>query len=614
MTGTIALSACSTAQSKSKEDPYNGRIKEKEFQIINLSNERQNLNDPRYYDDSKPLSTYFKPDKYKLYYLDEVNEVYYLPLSTYVDLFKGDFKEGVVNTVTEKDGVSTWTSTFETNTYTLSFDKNNQTITVKGNPEEYFKPIPNGKNGVFDYAQINTTYVEGHEEKAKTFSFKEYGFDVFDVDGKTCYPFALIAAETSKYIERKFLNISLDNYLLEYASTDQYNDLAYLENDREVLFTSLMLNSYKELYGVEDEIGSKIIKAPKSLSEFNKKIIYYLFNNYYGLASVKGINSMSSYFDNLAESQYFTDSDGIIRGSAYAHATQGLNDLHTGYGYSFLFGEGADSSAICDQSFNKDRTNINNFLNGIREQEIEKYNNEHSTDLKPNQVRYSRDGKYAYFSFDIFDTYYYYGEGNVPEEDALADAYYLFVHNLNEIKAKGTVKRVFIDDSLNGGGYVALMGKLLALLSKDNKSEMFLRDQSDDSIQKHTVRVDSDRNGVFDANDCFGNDFDFYIITSSYSFSCGNAFPFYAEQNGLAKIIGVQSGGGECCVFNYTLPTGQSITYSSPYHIGQYNSETKAFIGDEKGAPVWLPANKSFNMYNVDQLADFVTLRQPFTA
>ena len=131
-----------------------------------------------------------------------------------------------------------------------------------------------------------------------------------------------------------------------------------------------------------------------------------------------------------------------------------------------------------------------NLLSGLRDREIDKYNQEKGTEVSANQVRYSSDGKYAYFSFDQFNTYTYYEQGDIPENELFNDAYHQFVKNLNEIKSKGTVKRVFIDDTCNGGGYVALMGKLLALLSKDNKSLMYLRDQTDNSIQRFTTRVE----------------------------------------------------------------------------------------------------------------------------
>ena len=594
-------------------DPYKDRIKSKDFRVINISYERQNANDPRFFEDSKPLTNYLKEDTYKMYYLDQLDDVFYLPLSTFANLYKGDFKDGVVNTFNEGNGISTWTSTLGKETYTLSIDKNLQTISTKGSLEDFFKSVPNGRIGVFEQASIVTTYAEGHEEKLKTFYFGDYDFDIFEADGKLCFPFALIACETSKYVERTFLNASYYNYLLEYAAPEQYAEFFYLdENNQEKKFIDLVSGSFKQLYGVDDGHGDKVVVAPKTLTEFNKKIIYYLFANYYGLASTRGIKSMTDYLDNLVESKDFTNGDGVLRASAYYHALQGMNDLHTGYGSSAVMNEGNNDDAICDQSFYRDRNNMTALLNGMREQEINKYNEAKSENLRAQDVRYSEDGLYAYFSFDTFMTYHYFEQGEIPESDLIADPYFLFIRNLNEIKAKGTVKRVFIDDSLNGGGYVAIMGKLLALLSKDNKSVMYLRDQSDNSIQTITTRVDSNKDGKYDEKDCYGNDFEFYIITSPCSFSCGNAFPFYVEKNGFGKIVGMRSGGGECCVFGYTLPTGQSINYSSPYHIGQYYAQTDKFEGDEVGGHESIALSSGYNMYNVDSLAAFATARNPF--
>ncbi len=111
------------------------------------------------------------------------------------------------------------------------------------------------------------------------------------------------------------------------------------------------------------------------------------------------------------------------------------------------------------------------------------------------------------------------------------------------------------------------------------------------------VRVDSNGDGKYDEQDCFGQYFKFYIITSSYSFSCGNAFPFNAEKTGVASIYGTKSGGGECIVQQINFPFGQSIRYSTHSHIGVFDEENK-FIGAEVGASA-NPLSK-INMYDVD--------------
>ena len=52
-------------------------------------------------------------------------------------------------------------------------------------------------------------------------------------------------------------------------------------------------------------------------------------------------------------------------------------------------------------------------------------------------------------------------------------------------------------------------------------------------------------------------------MTSNYSFSCANMFPFVAKENNAAKIIGERSGGGACCVYYSATPDGKTYRISS---------------------------------------------------
>ncbi|MCR5456888.1 MAG: hypothetical protein K6F14_02295 [Clostridiales bacterium] len=177
-------------------------------------------------------------------------------------------------------------------------------------------------------------------------------------------------------------------------------------------------------------------------------------------------------------------------------------------------------------------------------------------------------------------------------------------HNKAEGAEKGSVEVVIIDDSLNGGGYVAVMGKLLALMSKDNKADLYFKNDNNGLLFKYSYRVDSNNDGAYDEKDCFGQYFTFVIITSPYSFSCGNAFPFYASHMGVAYIAGLKSGGGECTVDSILLPFGQMINHSSNYHIGWYNEETKEFSGDEGGSSINIVL--AMNLYDIEKVSETV--------
>ena len=85
---------------------------------------------------------------------------------------------------------------------------------------------------------------------------------------------------------------------------------------------------------------------------------------------------------------------------------------------------------------------------------------------------------------------------------------------------------------------------------------------------------------------------------------------------GLAKIVGATSGGGECCVFEYCFPSGESLKYSSPYHVGYYDEKTDTYVGNENGASVDFDvANDNFNqIYNVDAMAQYLNKQAPMQA
>lgn len=71
-----------------------------------------------------------------------------------------------------------------------------------------------------------------------------------------------------------------------------------------------------------------------------------------------------------------------------------------------------------------------------------------------------------------------------------------------------------------------------------------------------------------------------YIFTSSTSYSCANALPYYAQKDGLAKIIGAAPGGGDCVVFSFIDAYSRSAVYSGFLKIGRDTGD--GFVSDEK--------------------------------
>ena len=93
--------------------------------------------------------------------------------------------------------------------------------------------------------------------------------------------------------------------------------------------------------------------------------------------------------------------------------------------------------------------------------------------------------------------------------------------NHYDLKIINEVKRVIFDLSCNTGGMVIAIPFLLGLMRKDfhiNSYNYYVKDL----LQRH-YRLDLNGNGVF-REDSDTYNYSFCVFTSSYSFSCGNAF------------------------------------------------------------------------------------------
>ncbi len=177
----------------------------------------------------------------------------------------------------------------------------------------------------------------------------------------------------------------------------------------------------------------------------------------------------------------------------------------------------------------------------------------------PNVVTYS--GSTAILRFDAFIT-----SGVYVESDNLAtlasgnrDTFALFLSAMKEIQTRGGIDNVIFDVTCNGGGDSNALIQMLGVMGREYSTRQY--DPLTKANSELIYRVDTDLDGDFDEQDSFEGQYDFFVLTSPYSFSCGNMFPYIAKTNGLATIIGQQSGGGACVVAYTVTPDGM------PYRI-----------------------------------------------
>ena len=100
------------------------------------------------------------------------------------------------------------------------------------------------------------------------------------------------------------------------------------------------------------------------------------------------------------------------------------------------------------------------------------------------------------------------------------------------------------------------------------------------NYREEYYHVDTNLDGICDDQDGFGGQYDFYILCSGSSYSCGNALPYFAQKNGLAKIIGTKPGGGDCVVGSFIDAYGHCAAYSGMLKLGI--DDGNGFVSNEK--------------------------------
>lgn len=176
------------------------------------------------------------------------------------------------------------------------------------------------------------------------------------------------------------------------------------------------------------------------------------------------------------------------------------------------------------------------------------------------------DGDTAVYRFDEFKfdgeawKEYYKNGGDLPDDviGSLKKA-------LDEAKADPNVKNFVFDISANGGGSADIVVAITAFMTGDAYIEY---DNVLSGQQSHVdYQIDTNFNGIFgDDEDMVPYDFNFGLLTSDYSFSCGNLLPSIAHDKGIA-LMGVRSGGGACAVYALSTPEGSFYQISSPMRL-----------------------------------------------
>lgn len=151
---------------------------------------------------------------------------------------------------------------------------------------------------------------------------------------------------------------------------------------------------------------------------------------------------------------------------------------------------------------------------------------------------------------------YYAGKGEIP-----MDAVGITWTGLKRASENPSIRNILFDLSANGGGSNDMLSYMIDLMFGDNvfRGYNVLTGQDEYAV----LHSDKNLDGVFDEKDDeVKYDFNYAVLTTRASFSCGNLMPVLMQDHG-AVLLGEPSGGGTCAIQISTLTNGGEYMMSS---------------------------------------------------
>lgn len=517
----------------------------------------------------------------------------YLSLRQYASLYESHYSSGAVNSISRKDKIVTWSAIKDNTTYFFTqIDFEKKEVISAGSLDAIFKAGDDPRDTTSLYYGNKTEYdakLLGNSVYAH-YSFAEQEIDYFSYMGDYYLPLSFFditySADTTLYFYYNY------NAIYSTINVDNFYELKF-QRGRDTYTVVSEMNKYKR----EDE-------APSYLVNLNSNLFLYLLDNFYGLKEYKGINSGAEYCKSIGTYNRLFDENGSTRAQAYAETLDRLDDNHTALVMGSLVWGGQNAVARQYGTGCLNRSALRGKLNRIRRDNTpESYRSSHDYLL-------SNDGTTALYLFDEFiygsTAEVFNDDGSIKDTAKLYDSFYSLLSFFKDMEDLGTVENVIFDMATNGGGVLGVLMKVLALISKENTGKLFYLEGATKQLGIATTQVDSDNNGLYNLLDCYGDDFNVYLLTSDCSFSCANAFPCLAQKLGAAKIIGEKSGGGECAVSIHYLPNGEYVYHSSNLHLGYYDEQSNIFTGFESGAQPDISVSDYNDFFNINKLSSLI--------
>lgn len=498
----------------------------------------------------KAVTTYLysmeKSEQLECLFSSDLPEMPYIEFEAYADrIYTEDFKTTANGDV----------YTIKGNNMTFVADTAKDTLTVDGFDLNFdANVVVVEQSTVSDYACNTGDSMKG-EKKTAVLDLSKYGIDIVGEDGKLYFPLTTLSDLFSPtYLAAEYVGGNL--YFVKTLMASQDDDGYF---DRTPIFQQT--------------------ERSQAMADYTYNELCFLMDNIYGkppkcalAASIaeKGFDkTLDTYSDLSRKAKKYLLSTS--RAKFYMGVTL-LSDMMGDGGHTIFlagfgmdkFGESADFSDtplmkafgdIMDED--PDVVDIMAKLimspdvsDDVKEARKAKLKGAKLVKQWDDKAAFYVKGETAFFTFDLF-------ENSVVKD---------FKWSLDYAAQKG-LKNFVIDLSANGGGDEDVAHYINAIIAnKKNKTNVYnslLRSSMTGNVFEEEYTLDLDLDGKFDDADknvCY--DFNFAVLTSQVSFSCGNLTPCIAQQDGIL-VLGETSGGGCCMVTKNYFADSENFSLSN---------------------------------------------------
>lgn len=414
------------------------------------------------------------------------------------------------------------------------------------------------------------------------------------------------------------IDIVCDSYYNCYVPLTTLGDILYTTqgygmgfNGKNYYFTDMFDDNLKNEYYTDTPWAEQTTRSTY-MAEYTYNALLFSLKYCYGLETIRGLTDPDAKMEELGVKDLIksTNNDDYEVGMA-TFAGKWLFEGHAGYtAVSPLARETYTEQQIMDTYYSYMYANNRGVqLLGTRSALTELRNKAGKS------VGLSTYGNTAIIRFDSFVKF----GGNpasLTDDQILSYDYetlhangseLLFRKAFLEIEGDQAIENVVIDLSLNGGGAINVVPWLEAYMTPNPSLAFHYKETG----EKNEIfyKVDINYDGEYDDYDAYyANKYNFYCLTSNFSFSCGNYLPTIIKGRGLATLFGEASGGGVCAVGAIVTASGTILSNSSLYQLGTVVNDE--FMCSETGIEPDYAFDRA-NYYDDEAINAFVNAHQP---